>query len=319
MSSGGKFRLAFPGPGRYDKRRCRNAAFAGGVSLQKQVLAIHDLSCVGRCSLTVALPVLSAAGLHVSALPTALLSTHTGEFTGYTYLDLTQEMARIYAHFQTLPLRFDGLYSGFLGCWEQLALVEDVFARYRRADTLLMVDPVMADHGRLYATYTDALAKDMGRLCHRADVIVPNLTEAAILLEESYQARPSFPQVEAMLRALHRRYGCRQAVITGIAQGGLLGAAAYDAARDQVYFHGQPPLEQVFYGTGDVLASALLAALMRGQPLDRAAALAVDFTYESMLHTLDNGLPLRYGVAFEQAIPTLVRALENGEGSPRTN
>lgn len=279
--------------------------------MQKQVLAIHDLSCVGRCSLTVALPVLSAAGLHVSVLPTALLSTHTGEFTGYTNLDLTQEMAKIYAHFQTLPLRFDGLYSGFLGSWEQLALVEDVFAHYRRADTLLLVDPVMADHGKLYATYTETLARDMGRLCRQADVIVPNLTEAAILLEASYREQPSFPQVEAMLRALHKRYGCRQAVITGILRDGLLGAAAYDAQRDCVFFHGQPPMDHVFYGTGDVLASALLAGLMRGHSLSQATTLAVDFTYQSMLHTLDNGLPLRYGVAFEQALPMLVRSLES--------
>lgn len=275
------------------------------------MLAIHDLSCVGRCSLTVALPVLSAAGLHVSVLPTALLSTHTGEFTGYTNLDLTQEMAKIYAHFQTLPLRFDGLYSGFLGSWEQLALVEDVFAHYRRADTLLLVDPVMADHGKLYATYTETLARDMGRLCRQADVIVPNLTEAAILLEASYREQPSFPQVEAMLRALHKRYGCRQAVITGILRDGLLGAAAYDAQRDCVFFHGQPPMDHVFYGTGDVLASALLAGLMRGRGLAQATTLAVDFTYQSMLHTLDNGLPLRYGVAFEQALPMLVRSLES--------
>lgn len=279
--------------------------------MQKQVLAIHDLSCVGRCSLTVALPVLSAAGLHVSVLPTALLSTHTGEFTGYTNLDLTQEMAKIYAHFQTLPLRFDGLYSGFLGSWEQLALVEDVFAHYRRADTLLLVDPVMADHGKLYATYTETLARDMGRLCRQADVIVPNLTEAAILLEASYREQPSFPQVEAMLRALHKRYGCRQAVITGILRDGLLGAAAYDAQRDCVFFHGQPPMDHVFYGTGDVLASALLAGLMRRRSLSQATTLAVDFTYQSMLHTLDNGLPLRYGVAFEQALPMLVRSLES--------
>ncbi len=279
--------------------------------MQKQVLAIHDLSCVGRCSLTVALPVLSAAGLHVSVLPTALLSTHTGEFTGYTNLDLTQEMAKIYAHFQTLPLRFDGLYSGFLGSWEQLALVEDVFAHYRRADTLLLVDPVMADHGKLYATYTETLARDMGRLCRQADVIVPNLTEAAILLEASYREQPSFPQVEAMLRALHKRYGCLQAVITGILRDGLLGAAAYDAQRDCVFFHGQPPMDHVFYGTGDVLASALLAGLMRGRSLSQATTLAVDFTYQSMLHTLDNGLPLRYGVAFEQALPMLVRSLES--------
>ena len=141
--------------------------------MQKQVLAIHDVSCVGRCSLTVALPVLSAAGLHTSVLPTALLSTHTGEFTGYFCLDLTGEMEKIFTHFQTLPLRFDGLYSGFLGSWEQIALVGQVFSFYKAQRPLVLVDPVMADHGRLYATYTEQMARGMGDLCRQADVIVP--------------------------------------------------------------------------------------------------------------------------------------------------
>lgn len=277
--------------------------------MQKQVLAIHDLSCVGRCSLTVALPVLSAAGIHVSALPTALLSTHTGEFTGYTCLDLTDEMARIFAHLQTLALPLDSLYSGFLGSWEQIALVEQVFASYAAQHPLILVDPVMADHGQLYATYTPEMSQSMGRLCRRADVIVPNLTEAAILLEASYQEAPDEAQVTRMLRELHRRYGCRQIVLTGVRRGDLLGAAAYDARQDAWTFAGRPVLPGVFYGTGDVLSSALLGGLLNGLPLARAVDIAVAFTYESMLHALENGLPLRYGVAFEQAIPMLVRAL----------
>ena len=277
--------------------------------MQKQVLAIHDVSCVGRCSLTVALPVLSAAGLHTSVLPTALLSTHTGEFTGYSCLDLTNEMEKIFAHFQTLPLRFDGLYSGFLGSWEQIALVGQVFSFYKSQRPLVLVDPVMADHGRLYATYTEQMARGMGDLCRQADAIVPNLTEAAILLEESYQEHPSGAQVERMLRDLHRRYGCRQVVLTGVEREGLLGAAAYDAQTGRFSFTGKPTLPGIFYGTGDVLASALLAGLLRDKTLEAAVELAVGFTYESMLHTLDNGLPLRYGVAFEQAIPMLVNAL----------
>ena len=277
--------------------------------MQKQVLAIHDLSCVGRCSLTVALPVLSAAGIHVSALPTALLSTHTGEFTGYTCLDLTDEMARIFAHLQTLALPLDGLYSGFLGSWAQIALVEQVFAAYASRHPLVLVDPVMADHGQLYATYTQAMAASMGQLCRRADVIVPNLTEAAILLESSYQEAPDEAQVTHMLQDLHRRYGCRQVVLTGVRRNGLLGAAAYDAQQGVLTFAGRPELPGVFYGTGDVLSSALLGGLLNGLSLARAVETAVGFTYESMLHTVENGLPLRYGVAFEQAIPLLVHEL----------
>ena len=170
--------------------------------MQKQVLAIHDLSCVGRCSLTVALPVLSACGIHTSALPTALLSTHTGEFTGYTCLDLTEEMRAICAHFATLPLRFDGLYTGFLGSFEQIELVGEVLARYRRKDALTLVDPVMADHGRLYATYTRDMAEGMGELCRLADVIVPNLTEACILLDRPYDPNPDEGTVRDWLEAL---------------------------------------------------------------------------------------------------------------------
>ena len=245
--------------------------------MQKQVLAIHDVSCVGRCSLTVALPVLSAAGLHTSVLPTALLSTHTGEFTGYFCLDLTGEMEKIFTHFQTLPLRFDGLYSGFLGSWEQIALVGQVFSFYKAQRPLVLVDPVMADHGRLYATYTEQMARGMGDLCRQADVIVPNLTEAAILLEESYQEHPSGAQVERMLRDLHRRYGCRQVVLTGVEREGLLGAAAYDAQTGRFSFTGKPTLPGIFYGTGDVLASALLAGLLRDKPLEAAVELAVSF------------------------------------------
>ena len=277
--------------------------------MQKQVLAIHDLSCVGRCSLTVALPVLSAAGIHVSALPTALLSTHTGEFTGYTCLDLTDEMARIFAHLQTLALPLDGLYSGFLGSWAQIALVEQVFAAYASRHPLVLVDPVMADHGQLYATYTQEMAASMGQLCRRADVIVPNLTEAAILLESSYQEAPDEAQVTHMLQDLHRRYGCRQVVLTGVRRNGLLGAAAYDAQQGALTFAGRPELPGVFYGTGDVLSSALLGGLLNGLSPARAVETAVSFTYESMLHTVENGLPLRYGVAFEQAIPLLVHEL----------
>lgn len=278
--------------------------------MQKQVLAIHDLSCVGRCSLTVALPVLSACGIHTSALPTALLSTHTGEFTGYTCLDLTEEMRAIGDHFATLPLRFDGLYTGFLGSFAQIELVGEVLARYRRADGLTLVDPVMADHGRLYATYTREMAEGMGELCRLADVIVPNLTEACILLDRPYDPNPDERTVRGLLEALATRYGCGQVIVTGVSRGDQLGACGFCAADGSFSYAGAQRLPQVFYGTGDVFASALMGAMLCGKTTAEAAKVAVDFTHLAMLHTLDNGLPLRYGVAFEQAIPWLVSALD---------
>lgn len=277
--------------------------------MQKQVLAIHDLSCVGRCSLTVALPVLSACGVHTSALPTAILSTHTGEFTGYTCLDLTSEMSPIAAHLATLPLRFDGVYSGFLGSFEQIELVGSVIDHYRHEGGLTLVDPVMADHGRLYATYTREMAEGMGELCRRADVIVPNLTEAAILLGERYQPEPDEAAVRSLLERLAAKFGCEHVIITGVRRQGLYGAADLNAATGDYSFSGTAVLPHVFYGTGDVFASALLGAMLCGRTTAQATRIAVEFTHDAMLHTLDNGLPLRYGVAFEQSLPLLMREL----------
>ena len=256
-----------------------------------------------------AVPILSACGIHASALPTALLSTHTGEFTGYTCLDLTDEMRGILGHFATLPLRFDGVYSGFLGSYEQIELVGGVIERYRTEGGLTLVDPVMADQGRLYATYTDAMAAEMGQLCRLADVIVPNLTEAHILLDRPYDPEPDEAAVKRLLEGLASRYGCKQVFITGVKQDGLFGAAGFCAKDGTFSYAGAEHLEQVFYGTGDVFASALMGALLCDKTTSEAARIAVNFTHEAMLRTLENGLPLRYGAAFEQALPGLIRAL----------
>lgn len=277
--------------------------------MQKRALAIHDISCEGRCSLTVALPVLAACGIHTAALPTALLSTHTGVFEGYSCLDLTDEMGRILRHWDSLPLRFDGLYSGFLGSYEQIELVGAVLEKYRGEGVLTLVDPVMADHGMLYATYTSAMAGSMGELCRQADVIVPNLTEACILLDRPYAEHPGEGEVRGLLEALATRFGCGQVIITGVQQGDQLGAAGFCAADGSFTFAGAPRLQQVFYGTGDVFASALFATMLHGRSTADATRIAVKFTHEAMRHTVRNGLPLHYGAAFEQALPGLMKEL----------
>ncbi len=200
---------------------------------QKRVLAVHDLSCVGRCSLTVALPILSAAGLEASALPTAVLSTHTGGFTGMTFRDLTQDLPAIFAHWKTLDLAFDAIYTGYLGSAEQVALVEQLFDAFRGEQTKIIVDPVMGDHGKLYPGMSEKMPQLMKTLCQKADVIVPNQTEAALMLGRPYLETPDKAEVDDLMQAL-REMTQASVVLTGISpEEGKLGAAVYDRETGQ--------------------------------------------------------------------------------------
>jgi pyridoxine kinase len=182
---------------------------------QKRVAALHDISCFGKCSLTVALPILSAAGLECAVLPTAVLSTHTGGFAGYTYRDLTDDLPPIFAHWQSIGLKFDAVYSGFLGSETQLRIAAEMFERLHETGALVIVDPVMADNGALYATFSPTFPDGMRSLAQRADVILPNMTEAALLLGEPYREGPYTREyIEGVLRRL-RALPRRLAVLTG--------------------------------------------------------------------------------------------------------
>ena len=277
---------------------------------QKRIAAIHDISCVGRCSLTVALPILSAAGLDTGVLPTAVLSTHTGEFSGFTYRDLTSELRPISQHWQSLGLRFDALYSGFLGSFAQIDLVAELFATFKTDQTLIMVDPVMGDNGQLYSVYSPEMAKGMTRLCAGADLIVPNFTEAALMLDQPYHPGPyTQPQVETMLLKL-AALGPRQVVLTGVwFSPDRLGASALDQTTGQISYAWNKRVPGQFHGTGDVFGSALLAGLMNGFTLPEALQIAVDFTHQCVEMTLAAKQERRYGVCFERALPFLMGRL----------
>lgn len=276
---------------------------------QKRVLAVHDLSCVGRCSLTVALPILSAAGLEASALPTAVLSTHTGGFTGMTFRDLTQDLPAIFQHWKTLDLAFDAIYTGYLGSAEQVALVEQLFDAFRGEQTKIIVDPVMGDHGKLYPGMSEKMPQLMKRLCQRADVIVPNQTEAALMLGRPYLETPNQAELEELMQAL-REMTQASVVLTGVSpEEGKLGAAVYDRETGQSACPAAPHMPGSYHGTGDVYASALTGAYMAGKTLVQAAQIAADFTQQSIVETLPLGLETRYGVCFERALPQLLRAL----------
>ncbi len=277
---------------------------------QKRVVAIHDISCVGRCSLTVALPIISAAGLETSVVPTAILSTHTGGFEGYTYRDLTEDIDPISKHWQSLNLQVDALYSGFLGSFEQIDLVADLFKTFKKENTLVMVDPVMADNGVLYAIYSPEMAKGMAKLCSQADLVVPNLTEAAFMLDEDYIGEGYTPEyIENTLKKLGEM-GPKKVVLTGVSfDPKLLGAASYDRETGTIDYYFNQRVEGHFHGTGDVFGSSLLSALLNDFSLPEATEVAVDYTLKCIHHTVEANQDRKYGPCFERAIPYLIKRL----------
>lgn len=278
---------------------------------QRKVAAIHDLSGFGKCSLTVVLPILSAAGIEVSALPTAILSTHTGGITGYTYRDLTEDMRPFMRHWKNLDIRFDAIYSGFLGSFEQVDIVKEFFKFFKREDNLILVDPVMADNGELYKIFSTDFAQGMKSLCEKADIIVPNLTEAALLLDEPYQPGPyTRAYIDGLLRKLSK-LGPKRVVLTGVYfHEDELGAATYNADKDSVEYILTQRIPGYYHGTGDVFASALLSGLLNNFNLERSTEIAVHFTAESIQRTFKAQTDYRFGVNFEQSIPDFLKELK---------
>ena len=278
---------------------------------QKRVAAIHDLSGFGKCSLTVALPILSAAGIETSALPTAILSTHTGGISGYTYHDLTEDMRPVMKHWKSLDIKFDAIYTGFLGSFEQLDIVKEFFDAFRQEDNLILVDPVMGDNGELYTVFTREFAAGMRMLCQKADIIVPNLTEAALLLDEPFHPGPyTHAYIESLLRKLGA-LGPQKVVLTGVYfKEDELGAATYDRTTDTIDYVFTQKIPGYYHGTGDVFASALLSALLNDFSLIDAAAIAVHFTTDSFRRTYKAKTDYRFGVNFEQSFPDFLKELK---------
>lgn len=281
------------------------------MEIQKRVAAIHDISGFGKCSLTVALPVISAAGIETSVIPTAVLSTHTGGLDGYTCRDLTDDMEPFYKHWKSLGLKFDAVYSGYLGSQRQIDIVCDIIDAFRTDRSFALVDPAMADNGKMYALFDMQFAKAMKRLCKKADIIVPNMTEACFLLEQDYTSGPyEKSYIERLIRELSD-LGPQRVVLTGVSfDKATVGAASYDRNENRVEYFFKDRIDGMFHGTGDVFASALTAALVRGKSLSAATDIAVCFTVDSIKRTADGGTDHRYGVDFERGLSDFIKALE---------
>ena len=276
-----------------------------------KILTIQDVSCYGQCSLTVALPILSAMGIETAIIPSAVLSTHTGGFSGYTFRDLTEDLPQISAHWKKENIAFDAFYTGYVGSKKQLHYIKDIVDTNRKADRLFVVDPVMADNGKLYYGFDEAFAAEMATFVRGADVILPNLTEAAFLLKEPYVGEGyDKSYIETLVRRLSA-LSEGNVVLTGVSfDKTKLGVAAYHRGTDSVHYYFENRIEGSFHGTGDVYASAFVGGLLRGFSLEEAAELAVDFTVQAIRSTLPDRKEHWYGVKFEQALPYLIGRIQ---------
>ena len=275
----------------------------------KRILTVQDISCVGRCSLTVALPIISAAGVEAGVLPTAVLSTHT-MFPKFTFCDLTDEIEGISKTFAELDIGFDAIYTGYLGSFRQLGLVSELIDRHKTDSCMIVIDPAMADNGKLYPGFTPEFASAMAKLCGKADLIIPNLTEAAFMLGIPYNPNYDEEYIRTVLKQL-TGLGAKRAALTGISfDPTKLGTYAYDSTTDTyfAYYNDKKPV--AYHGTGDIFASATLGALMRGHSVESALSVAVDYTLECIKITMDDENRRTYGVNFEEALPYYIERLK---------
>lgn len=277
----------------------------------KRIVTIQDISCIGKCSLTVALPIISAFGIETAVIPTAVLSTHTA-FDSFSFLDCTDEIDIVKNEWKKQNFAFDAIYTGYLGSKKQIDAVSDFFDEMKNENTLIFVDPAMADNGKLYSGFTEDFSDKMTVLCKKADVIMPNLTEASLILKEPYKGENYNEEyIKEMLKKLCR-LGAKKAVITGVSfNEDESGVMSYDCENDRYFSYFAKKIPQIFHGTGDIFASACVGGITKGFPFEKALQIAVDFISQSIKETLKDKNANWYGVNFETALPKLWKMVEN--------
>lgn len=275
----------------------------------KRVLTLQDISCVGQCSITVALPIISACGVETIILPSAVLSTHTGGFAHPAVRDLTEDIPGIMNHWVSENQKFDCLYTGYLASITQIEYVSDLYKNVINEDGLLIVDPAMADNGKLYSGFDDDFVKAMAKLCGKADIILPNITEAAFMTGNELRLDNHDEEYIRLLLSSLGRLGCKKIVLKGIRyEEGKIGVAIYEPSNDSIDYYFTERVAKSSHGTGDCYAAALTGSLMQGRELKEAAAIAANFVVECIKKTMDDESHW-YGVKFEKALPLLVNEL----------
>lgn len=271
----------------------------------KRIVTIQDISCLGKCSLTVALPIISAMGIETSVIPTAVLSAHT-IFEGHTFKDLTDQIDPIANHWKKKGFDFDAVYTGYLASKEQISIVSGFIDKFKTNNNFIFVDPVMADQGKLYPSFSGDFPEHMRKLCSKADVISPNLTEACIMTGTPMKDKYDKSYIDEITIKL-LDIGCRSIILTGVELNGEYGIYSYDGLNENYYTHEK--FNQTFYGTGDVFASACVGALTKGYKLSKAVETAGNFTFESIKASINDPGWRDYGINFESALGKLINSI----------
>lgn len=276
----------------------------------KRVLSVQDISCLGKCSTTIALPIISALGSECVILPTALLSTHS-IFEGFTCKDLSDQIRPIAAHWKAQDVRFDAIYTGYLGTEEEIDMVQELFADFggkqgAEDKALIIVDPAMGDRGVLYPAFDDAYAKKNIELCKSADIILPNITEGSYMTGMAYREEYDEAYVKEMLLRLNE-LGAKVSILTGVSlSAGKTGIMGYDREKDSFFAYQNDKVGASCHGTGDLFASTFVGEVMRALPWEDAIRIAADYTAHTIEVTLKDPKMSWYGVNFEETIPDLL-------------
>lgn len=271
----------------------------------KRVLTIQDISCLGKCSLTIALPVISALGSETVILPTAVLSTHT-MFKNFTCKDLSDQIGPIAAHWKSEGVAFDAIYTGYLGTIEQIDQIKKLIKDFKRPDTTVIIDPVMADNGKLYPAFNMDYVRKNAELCAVADIIVPNITEAAFMTGMEYREHYDESYIRQLLAKL-TELGAGISVLTGVSlEEGKTGVMGYDRKTGEYYRYQNRRIDASYHGTGDLFSSACVGEIMKGRDWRDAMRIAADFTAHTIEVTLKNPKKPWYGVDFEATLPDLM-------------
>lgn len=273
----------------------------------KRILTIQDISCVGQCSLTVALPILSACGLETAILPSAVLSTHSVGFRDFTFRDLTEDIPAIQHHWQQEGIRFQAVYTGYLGSARQIEMVQDICRNLLVPGGKKIVDPAMADRGELYPVFDMDFVQEMKKLVGEGDIVLPNITEASLLTDTEYREEYDEEYICGLVAGIHR-LGGGTVVLTGVSYDAHSTGVLVSEQGKQTYYRHEL-LDRGCHGTGDVYASSFVGAYMHGKTVPEAARIAADYTLACIKNTLDDP-DHWYGVKFEPVLGELIAALK---------
>lgn len=273
----------------------------------KRIVTIQDISCVGKCSLTVALPIISATGVEAAIIPTAVLSTHT-MFKNFTCKDLDDQILPIAKHWKDEGITFDAFYTGYLASAQQIAKVISLINDLKQDGNFVIVDPAMADNGKLYPAFDENFPAEMAKLCAQADIVLPNITEACLMTNTPYREIYDEAFAKEVVEKLAAQ-GAKKVVLTGAAYDGKYGVIVYDSETKEYFTYFQERIDAVFHGTGDVFSSTFTGLLVGGKSIENSIKIAADYTAECIRITKDTPDSNWYGVDFERAIPYLIERI----------